>query len=408
MIRLSAAWIVPIDRPPIRDGWVAVDEGRIVAVGSGDSHEATAFGALRHLGEVALMPGLVNAHVHLELSWLRDRVPPAADFTSWIQQLFAARGGAGERPGDPEVVGAARQAAREAREFGTAAVGDISNSLAAVGAIAETGMQGLVFHELLGFNETTGALIERTRDARAAAARVSPRVRVSVAPHAPYSVSAELFAAIRTEVITSAEPYTSIHVGESPEELELLHSGGGPWSTLLRRLGAWRADWIPPGVDPVEYLDEMGIIDAKTLVVHAVQLTDASLARLRRRGATIVTCPRSNQWVGVGVPPIERFYLSGVPVAVGTDSLASVADLNVFAELKNLRWLASSVPARRLLESGTLIGARALGLEARLGTLSVGKDADILSIRIPDGVEDVEEYLVSGVEASVISWAPVH
>jgi 5-methylthioadenosine/S-adenosylhomocysteine deaminase len=151
----------------------------------------------------------------------------------------------------------------------------------------------------------------------------------------------------------------------------------------------------------------MGIIDAKTLVVHAVQLTDASLARLQRRGATVVTCPRSNQWVGVGAPPIERFYLSGVPVAVGTDSLASVTDLNVFAELKDLRWLAPSVPARRLLESGTLIGARALGLEDRLGTLSAGKDADILSIRIPDGVGDVEEYLVSGVEASVISWAPV-
>ena len=98
MIRLGAAWVVPVDQRPIRDGWVAVDGDRIVAVGQGHSAEAMALGPVRDLGQVALMPGLVNAHVHLELSWLRDRVPPAADFTTWITGLFAARGGAVRAP----------------------------------------------------------------------------------------------------------------------------------------------------------------------------------------------------------------------------------------------------------------------------------------------------------------------
>lgn len=408
MIRLGAAWVVPVDQRPIRDGWVAVDQGRIVAVGHGHSAEALAFGAVHDLGQTVLMPGLVNAHVHLELSWLRDRVPPAADFTTWITGLFAARGGAVERPDDPYVESAAMMAAKEAREAGTIAVGDISNSLATIGAIAASGMHGLVFHELLGFKETTGALVERSRMLRTAAASRSRQVRVTVAPHAPYSVSRELFHAIRTEVTASAEPFSSVHVGESPEEIELLASGGGPWAHLLRRIGAWREDWTAPGLGPVEYLDQLGVIDARTLVVHGVQLGDSSLARLHERGATLVTCPRSNQWVGVGAPPIERFYLSGVPVAVGTDSLASVGDLNLFSELREMRWLAPGVPARRIIESATLIGARALGLDHRFGTLSPGKEAALLSVSMPDDVDDVEEFLVSGIPVNAVSWAPGH
>jgi cytosine/adenosine deaminase-related metal-dependent hydrolase len=406
MTRLGAAWVVPIDGRPIRDGWVAVDEGRIVAVGDASRADAHAYGPIRRLGDVALLPGLVNAHTHLELSWLRDRVPPANAFTSWVKQLIMARGRGPERTDDPVVLSAAQTAAREALDTGTVALGDISNSLASVGVMASTGLRGVVFHELLGFTETSGALIERTAPQRAAAAAAGDGlVRVSLAPHAPYSVSPELFRAVRSAVSASPAPWTSVHVAESPEEMELLASGTGEWVRMLRWIGAWRDDWTPPGTGPVEYLDELGVIDDRTLVVHGVQLSDESLARVRDRGATLVACPRSNQWVGVGVPPIERFYLSGVPVAVGTDSLASVEDLNLFAELKTMRWLAPSVPARALLESATFIGARALGLGAELGSLTPGKRADIVQVDLPPDVEDVEEYLVSGIAPAAIGWA---
>jgi cytosine/adenosine deaminase-related metal-dependent hydrolase len=406
MMRLGAAWVVPIDHPPIRDGWVAVEDGRILSVGQGNGRDAQALGPLRRLGEVALLPGLVNAHTHLELSWLRNRVPPANVFTSWVKQLMVARGGRVERIDDPAVTAAATQAAREALETGTAAVGDISNSLASVRVIADAGLRGLVFHELLGFKETSGALIERTAASRTdAVAAGDGRVRVSIAPHAPYSVSPELFRAVRDAVSASAVQRTSIHVGESPEETELLASGTGEWATMLRWIGAWRDDWVPPGTGPVEYLDSLGTLDAGTLVVHGVQLSDDSLARVRSRGATLVTCPRSNQWVGVGVPPIERFYRSGVAIAVGTDSLASVADLNLFEEMKAMHWLAPAVPAARLLESATLVGARALGLGDELGSLTAGKRAEIVQVEVPPGLDDVEEYLVSGVPASAIGWA---
>ncbi len=138
----------------------------------------------------------------------------------------------------------------------------------------------------------------------------------------------------------SGVPITSVHLGESTSEMEFLQDGSGPWPGMLRLIGAFRADWRPPAPVPVEYLDSLGVLDARTLVVHAVQLDDSSLRRLAGIGCTLVTCPRSNQWVGVGVPPVARFYDSGVAVAVGTDSLASVEDLNLFSELKTMRWLA--------------------------------------------------------------------
>ena len=390
-----AAWVCPIDRPPIENGWVAVEKGRITRIGSAEDSPFEGDGALvRDLGSVALMPGLVNAHAHLELSWLRGRVPPASSFIGWITQLFALRRRP-EDPDDPSVLSAALDAAKEARESGTVAVGDISNSLASAGPMVEVGLRGLVFHELLGFAERDGAPIERTNATRW---RASARgVRVSIAPHAPYSTSPELFRAIRAAVDASDVPITSVHLGESPEEIEMLASGTGPWPGMLKLVGVWRDDWAVPCCGPVEYLDNLGVLDSKTLVVHGVQFDDEALDRLAAIGSTVVTCPRSNQWVGVGVPPIERFYRSGVPVAVGTDSLASVEDLNLFSELKAMRWLAPSVPAREILKSATLIGAQALGLDADLGTLAPGKSASMIAVQLSGQVDDVEEYLLGGI-----------
>jgi aminodeoxyfutalosine deaminase len=391
MKAFQAAWVCPIDRPPIKDGIVEIDGGRIAGIrepGSGSRPGS------RHLGNVAILPGLINAHTHLELSWLRGRVPPAVRFPEWVRSMFAMRG----RPDavmSPEQVATIAEAIAEMRSTGTVAAGDISNSLASVGPMRDAGLDGVVFHELLGFQERDGALVEASRDSRAAAERAG--ARISLAPHAPYSTSLELFGAIRAAVNESACPIMSVHLGESPEEVELLQSGGGAWRGILEFLGLWRSDWAIPGCDPVSYLDRHGLLDRQTLVVHGVQLDDAALRRLAAIGATLVTCPRSNQWVGVGYPPIERFYQSGVKVAVGTDSLASVEDLNLFSELKTMRHLAPAVAARTILESATLIGAQALGLGNQLGSLTPGKRAEMIAVDLPGPVADVEEFLLSGI-----------
>ena len=142
----------------------------------------------------------------------------------------------------------------------------------------------------------------------------------------------------------------------------------------------------------------------RLLAVHGVQFTDDELARLAAARSTVVTCPRSNRWTGAGTPPVDRFYASGVRVAVGTDSLASVEDLNLFAEMAELRRLAPAVAAARILASATLAGAEALGFGGELGSLEPGKRAQLLAVRIPADCPDVEEYLVDGVEPGDVRW----
>jgi cytosine/adenosine deaminase-related metal-dependent hydrolase len=154
----------------------------------------------------------------------------------------------------------------------------------------------------------------------------------------------------------------------------------------------------------VQFLDEAGFLGANLLAVHGVQMTLDDLGRLKARGTTLVTCPRSNGHTGAGAPPIQDFYDAGVRVAIGTDSLASAPDLNLFAELATMRALAPGVPAVALLQSATLEGARALGFDADYGSIDPGKRAALIAVALTPDVDDVEEYLVGGITPEQIRW----
>jgi len=207
-------------------------------------------------------------------------------------------------------------------------------------------------------------------------------------------VSPDLF---REIVRCARETPLSVHLGESAEEVEFLRTGRGPIRQLLERLGVWTDAWRVPAAGPVEYLRSLGYLRPGTLVVHGVQFDDEGLDGIRDAGAVLVTCPRSNVWVGAGSPPAARFYAAGIPVAIGTDSLASCATLNVFDELAELHRIAPAVAPARLLASATQVGANALGLGADFGSLAPGKRAALIAVPVPPSVVDVEEYLVSGV-----------
>jgi len=198
-----------------------------------------------------------------------------------------------------------------------------------------------VFHELLGFNVADPTVRVGAASAAVDAARFGDgEVRVTLAAHAPYSVSPAMFRAIRVAVDERPAPVTSVHLGESPDEVEFLKQGTGSVRALLEELGVWAANWEPPGTSPVTYLSDLGFLDRCALVVHGVQFDGDDLSRLAALGVTLAACPRSNVHVGVGSPPLEAFYAMDVNVAFGTDSLASVSDLNVFAELKEARRIA--------------------------------------------------------------------
>lgn len=402
-----ASWILPIASPPIRDGWVRIDDGHVTALGdAGDRPPRAAGDQPREvdLGDVAVMPALVNAHTHLELSWLRGRVQPRSNFIDWVTAQMRARLSPLSAASEATVRTGIEDALTEMRASGTGVVGDISNSLVGLDLLAASGLAGVVFHEIVKFNAADPAGLVAKAQARIAAAPDLPGWRIALAPHAPYSVAPGIFEAVRDARRPSRDLPTSVHVGESPEEMELLLTGGGGWRRLLWAMAAWNRNWEVPRSGPVTYLDRMAFWDARTLAVHGVQLSDAELSLLAARGATLVTCPRSNVFVGVGSPPVKRFFDSGVRVAIGTDSLASVPDLNLFAELAELHRLAPDVPSSQLLACATANGAQALGLEAEYGTIRAGAGAALLAVAVPAGVGDVEQYLVSGVTPDSVRW----
>jgi cytosine/adenosine deaminase-related metal-dependent hydrolase len=390
MIRYRAAWVVPITRPPIAGGVVSIERDLIASVG-----EHTG-GDVEDLGSVAILPGLVNAHAHLELSWMRGRIARGSSMPAWAASLMALRRTVSPEPAEPIV-----DAIVDACASGTCLVGDVSNTFASYEPLMDSELSAALFRELLGFSAP---------DPEAAVAAVSDQMadltpiawlRPSIVPHAPYSVSPALLQAIAR--YSRGKPL-SIHLGESAQEIQFLRDGTGEWRQLLESLGAWNAAWTPPACGPVEYLDRLGLLDSHLIAVHGVHFNGDDLSRLSAAGSTIVTCPRSNRWTGAGVPPIERFYASGVRVAVGTDSLASVEDLNLFAELADVRRLAPNVPAARILESATLTGAQALGFQSDLGSIEPGKRAQLLAVRLPAGLHSVEEYLLSGISPADLRW----
>ena len=401
MTRYSAAWIVPIVSPPIRHGWVEIDEQLVTALGSPDDPPCKPTTRQVDLNEAIILPSLVNAHTHLELSGLKGRVAPAHCMPAWVRQVFKATSAEGFDEG------AVINAVSEVHAFGTGLVGDITNTLSSVASLVDSPLDAVVFKELLGFNEEdpeTRVARELTEISELNLAPddldISPGITVRLAAHAPYSVSPALFRAIRN---ASAKGPFTVHVAESLDELSFLKLGTGPWRDVLNERGKWDPSWQPPGTGPIAYLESLGWLTSDSLIVHGVHLTDMELRRLALTGATLVTCPRSNQWTGAGAPPLDRFYKSGVPIAVGTDSLASTPDLNIFSELAEMRRLCPTEPAASFLCSATLTGAKALGWSRR-GGIAEGMQASLIAVRCVSPVDDVEEYLVTGIKPEDIKW----
>lgn len=400
MNAVRARWVIPTAGTQVSNGWVTATRGRFVETGRGTppSHA-------RDLGDVVILPGLVNAHTHLELSWLEGRVPPQDSMDAWIRTMMGIRR-TGPAGGDVFVTSTLHAAITTMRATGTVLVGDISNTLASIAPLAEASMAATIFHEILGFRPTDPAGMVREAHARLAHHPItrSPDRSWSVVAHAPYSTSPALFREIAARHEGPAP--LAVHLAESNEEMEFLQTGRGPIRDMLDALEVWDEAWTPPGAHPVKYLKDLGYLQRGTLLVHGVHLGPLDLEQARDARAVVVTCPRSNVWVGGGVPPVARFYASGVNVAIGTDSLASVDTLNMFDELAALRRLAPEVEAARLLESATRVGAESLGHGSDFGSITTGKRALCVAVTVPPTLTrgaDVEEYLVSGIPASAVS-----
>jgi cytosine/adenosine deaminase-related metal-dependent hydrolase len=292
---------------------------------------------------------------------------------------------------------AAASAASVAVRHGTAAVGDVANSLDSVGAIAAAGLRGMVFHELLGSREA------RTGDALADAARELGDLTVesgpwpaglayAPAPHAPYSAGADLLRRIFAAAARTGLP-TSIHVGEDPDEIALLRDGSGRWPAVLAAMDVAPGSRVPHST-PLAYLDALGAFAAPSppLLVHMVHADDDERRLAHDAGATVVLCPRSNLHIGGVLADVPALLGEGVALALGTDSLASADDLSLWAEMATLHAHFPSLPATVWLSAATRGGAEALCLPA-CGAIAAGKRPGLLDVLIEDYQQPLESLV---------------
>jgi cytosine/adenosine deaminase-related metal-dependent hydrolase len=411
MRRYHARWVLPITGPPIRDGTVAVDEaGRIAFVGR-RAHAPP--GEDRELGDVILLPGLVNAHTHLELTAMRGVVGPVA-FAEWIRTVARARR---EVLTADMLLDAARLAISEGLTSGVTTFADSSASGASLGALREQGVRGILFQEVLGpAPEQRGASLAQLQAAiTALRPQETALLGLGVAPHAVYAVHEDLLVDVCAYALGERLPI-AIHTAESRSEIEFLREGGGTLADGLRARGI---EVERRAHSAVHLFVELGIDIAAPLLIHGVQLDASDVAFVAERGCPVVHCPTSNAKLGHGIAPVTELLDAGAVVALGTDSLASSDHMDILAEARLAVLLQrarlgrhDALDARRALHMATLGGARALGLDARVGSLEAGKMADLAAFPIGDALaradDDPEATLVfalAGRGASFVSVA---
>ena len=410
-----AEWIVPVCSPPVRNGAVLIHGGRIAAVGPFPAirRDSPAGVRLADHGQAALFPALVNAHTHLELSTLRGRIPfPQPGFREWIGLLLPLRALMGPHGADEGL----RAGSAELFTGGTGLCGDITNGGALVRPSTFSKIpERQVFLELLGFNLSSVAAAMpaawvggRAVEIQASGPAPEPRVGdacPALVPHSVYSVSPAIIAESKEWTRARGLPF-SIHAAEHPEEIEFLRSGKGFCRELLDMLERWDPAWKPPGKTPLEYLDGLGALDSRTLLVHAVHMTESDWSLAARKNCTVVFCPRSNRNLGSGSPRIEEALSRGINCALGTDSLASNTDLNLFAEAGFTLDNHPSVHPEKVLEMITLNPARALGRKGDFGSLEPGAKAHLLAVTIQSGVNEsnLAESLIQSGKQGACKW----
>ena len=388
----AARWVLPVDAAPIEDGEVVIEDGVIAAVRSA----RTPASGRRDLGEAVLMPGLVNAHSHLEYTALRGFLEDVP-FFPWIRALTAAK--AALKPED--WLWSARLGAMECLAAGVTTLGDNTDAGVTMRVLTETGLRGTVYQELFGIDhrEPVAPILESLRVKIAAHRRLaSGRVSVGVSPHALYTIRPALFAALDEYVAGEGLP-TSLHIAESGSESALTERGEGPFAEMYTRRGI---TWEAPRMTPTRYAADLGALGPSTLAVHCVHQTLADIALLATTGAAVIHCPKSNAKLGAGVAPLAVWLRTpGLRLGLGTDSAVSNNTLDLFEEMRFALLMqraatqeVEAVTARDVARMATLGGAEAMGLSHLIGSLTPGKRADLIAVRLdrPHAVPATDPY----------------
>ena len=381
---LTARWVFPADRSPLPRGTITIQGDKIVAVEPAGTRAAD-----EDLCNIAILPGLVNAHTHLDLSDARGKVLPTPDFTAWLRRVVSHR----RHQSSDDVRLAISQGLTQIRSAGTTLVGDISSNSQSFPLIAASTMRAVVYRELLGqFGEETKKFYLDW----AKGPYPAPNCRPGISPHAPYSVDQSMI-----KFTCASRLSFCIHLGETADELELLQSRTGPFVQFLKDLGAWQPEGLAPSIDWIltrVYRSRRRSGIGPSLFVHCNFVsTDAPLLS----AGTVVYCPRTHAAFGHPRHPFREFLKRGVRVVLGTDSLASNPDLDILAEARFVAVRHPDLPGETLLRMITLDSAIALGWGDIAGSLTPGKSADLVVLPLPEREEADPHRLLFDSESRV-------
>ena len=377
MTEVSADWVLPVDGPPVEGGLVRFEDGAIVEVTQGRAE--------RHYADAAIVPGFVNAHSHLEYAVYAGFGDGQA-FGAWIKTHVERK----SRLDEAAMVAIARAGVLESLRAGITTTADYSFAGAAASAAAELGLRAIVYLEVFAADPADA---QRQFEEKRAQLEESALVRIGVSPHAPYTCSVETY-----RWCLSLGIPVGTHLAESANENEWLEHGTGPLEgipILVPTTGTRAVATLEPVLGP------------DLLCAHCVELNEAEIALLAERDVPVAHCPRSNALLGCGIAPLAELRAAGVRVGLGTDSPASTPSFDVFEEMRSAIYMArarakrpEALLAADALRLATLDAARALRLEAEVGTLTPGKRADLTVVSLAGSpyhpVEDPAAAVVFG------------
>lgn len=378
-MRYHARWVLPITQPPIEDGTVVESDGVITYVGPraaappGDDYE---------LGDAILLPGLINTHAHLELTAMRGFLEDCR-FTEWIDKLRQSRN---EVMSDEMLLDSARFGVMEGLVAGITTYADTCSSGVAMRAMNELGVRGIMYQEVFGPDPAQSDAAMRELEDRIEKLKLEQTdlVALGVSPHAPYTVSDRLYHAA-AEFANSRRLPLAMHIAESQAEYDVVANARGDFAERWKRRGIAverRAR------SPIELLDRQGALDRGPLLIHCVRVDDADIEIIARRRCAVAHCPASNAKFGHGIAPLLQLISAGIRVGIGSDSVASNNRMDILDEARLALLIHraetqrhDAFGAHQALELATIGGARALGIESQVGSLEVGKDADLAAFR---------------------------
>ena len=383
---LRARYVLPMDQPPIDDGAVVVNGCDIVAVGKTSEIRAAHTGEVRDLGERVLAPGLINAHCHLDYTRLRGEVEWHGSFTAWILQLVAAK----QLHPEKEFAGGIQRGLDMLARSGTTTVVNIESFPALIDQIPPTKLRVWWCLELIDLNRAEEAKAVATGALDFIAAHPITRGGFGLSPHAPYTVSGELYRLSAQYAHARNIPLTT-HVGETEEEDDMIRRGTGQMYDYFLRAGREMSDCKRAG--PVQLLSEYGVLGPGCIAAHANCLTPLDIGLLKQTGTHVVHCPKTHRFFHRSMPFLETMREQGINVCLGTDSLASNDSLSMLDEMQQLAQVFPRLSAQELLEMTTVNAAKALNQSRKLGRITPGAWADLIAAPL-EGAGDPYEAIV--------------